>query len=87
MQNGPAEVTIIGVAGRDDADAMAAFVEDHGVSDIVHISDEELIIWRELGITSQPAWAYVNDDGTVEVEQGALGEEGILAKMNELAAA
>ncbi len=66
---------------------MAEFIEANGVDDIVHISDEDLEIWRELGVTSQPAWAYINDDGTVEVEIGALGEEGILAKMSELAAA
>ena len=66
---------------------MAEFVERFGVEGIDHVSDEDLLIWQELGITGQPSWAYINDDGTVEVERGSLGEEGIIAKMNELAAA
>ena len=36
-------------------------------------------VWEAFGVTSQPAWAFVNDDGTIEVHKGSLGE----ARLNE----
>ncbi len=34
----------------------------------------------------QPAWAFIDDDGTVEVVNGALGEEAIRERAAALAA-
>ena len=84
--SGPDSVRIVGVGARDDLTELQEFVAKYKVGDIDHIADEDAQIWRELGVTSQPAWAFVNDDGTVEVQIGALGEEALLAKMEMLAA-
>lgn len=41
-------------------------------------------MWDSFGIVSQPAWAFVNDDGTVETNAGALGESALLERIAEL---
>jgi len=43
-------------------------------------------VWREFGIRSQPAFAFMNDDGTVEAHQGKLGVEGLSERINALIA-
>jgi hypothetical protein len=44
-------------------------------------------IWREFRVTSQPAFVFINNDGTVESRIGAMGLEGLTARINELIAA
>ncbi len=78
------DVTIIGVAGRDDVATMQEWVIDREVGGFDHIADPDLKVWREYGITSQPAFAFINDDGTVESRIGAMGLEGLTARINEL---
>jgi len=49
-----------------------------------HIADSDIEVWREFGITSQPAFAFLNDDGTVEVHKGALGLDTLTERVNTL---
>ncbi len=79
------DVEIIGVAGRDDPDAMAGFVADYEL-DITNVSDESGDIWSRFGITSQPSWVFFNDDGTYETLFGALGAEGLESAIDDLVA-
>lgn len=77
------EVTFIGVAGRDDPQPMVDFVTDLGVDDFQHAVDTDGAIWQSFGVVSQPAWAFIHDDGRVTTQLGSLGEEG-LARQVEL---
>jgi len=70
-------VTLIGVAALDDNSAMRAFVTGTGLTDMVHIDDSDLEVWMRFGITGQPAWVLVDDDGTTEIRRGAYGEAGL----------
>ena len=36
-----------------------------------------VVIWERYGVVSQPAFAFINDDGTVETNIGAMGLEGL----------
>ena len=65
------------MASRDDADAIAGFVDNFDVGGFEHIIDEEGVIWERYGVTSQPAFTFINDDGTVETRGGAMGVEGL----------
>jgi len=80
------EVTFIGVAGRDDADAMSSFVSDYGVDRFPHIADFDLELWRFFGITSQPAFVFINDDGSATGRLGALGVERLTERVETLIA-
>ena len=68
-------VTFVGVPGHDSDDAHEAFVEEHGLDEITHVVDEDGSLWARFGITYQPAWVFVDDDGTSQVVAGGLYDE------------
>lgn len=66
---------------------MADFVERHGVGTFTHVVDPEGApdsIWERFGIVTQPAWVFVNDDGSTKTLVGPLGESGLNAEIDEL---
>ena len=65
------------MASRDDVDAIRGFVDSYQVDGFEHIIDEGGVIWERYGVFSQPAFAFINDDGTVETKIGAMGLEGL----------
>ena len=81
------QVNIIGVAGRDDLRDMEEFVSNTGVSGFDHIADEDTEIWQAYGVTSQPAFVFINDDGTTETLISSLGVDGLTERVEALAAA
>jgi thiol-disulfide isomerase/thioredoxin len=82
----PDSVTMIGVAGLSDAEQAKVFVEDHGVGGFQHVYDTDGSIWELFGVTGQPAFAYVDDDGTFTVQTGGIGKWDVLHNAQELAA-
>ncbi len=68
-------VSIIGVPGHDSDDAHAAFVAEHGLDDLVHAIDDDGSLWARYGISYQPAWVFINQDGEVTVHAGGLYDE------------
>ena len=80
------QVEIIGIAGRDELPAIQAFVTDLDVGAVTHVVDEELGIWRAYGVSSQPACAFLNDDGTFDVRGGSLGVDGLSERIETLLA-
>ena len=34
-------------------------------------------MWGRYQVTSQPAFVFINDDGTVETRMGAMGLDGL----------
>lgn len=82
----PDGVEFYGVAGRDTVEASQTFIDSHGLDAMDHVFDEDGSIWAGFGVTYQPAFALVNDDGTVEIVSGALGTDGIIEAAEELAA-
>ena len=55
---------IIGVASRDTIEQIEAFVADTGVDTFPHAADIDGDVWEFYGIGSQPAFVFINDDGT-----------------------
>jgi hypothetical protein len=51
------------------------------------VVDHDGSIWSSFGVSAQPAFAFVDDDGTVEVFVGSLGETGLTERMQALAEA
>ena len=80
------EVNVVGVASRDDLSPMRQFVTNMGVDAFPHIADISGEIWEEFGISGQPAFAFINDDGAVEIVIGAIGEDELVKRMTALVA-
>lgn len=74
------------MAGRAEADEFVSFVAERGVSSFEHIADGDGSVWAEFGVRSQPAFVFINDDGTVENHQGRLGLESLTDRVNSLIA-
>ena len=69
------EIQIVGVGGSGSAEEMAVFVEETGVSGFAHIADVNNEIWRRYDIFSQPTFAFIDDDGSIEISgRGGSGE-------------
>ncbi len=81
------QVTFLGLPSRsEDVQSMVDFVDETGVGGFEHLIDADGLIWEELGVTDQPAFAFVNDDGTVDVHVGALGGEELTSRLEALIA-
>ena len=82
-----ADVEIIGVAGRGEVAEMEDFVSETGTGGLTHVVDEDGSIWSSYEVIAQPAYAFIDDDGSVEVSVGALGEDALVERMTALAEA
>lgn len=69
------QVTFVGMAGHDTDEAHRSFVEEHGLGDMLHVVDEDGSLWSHYGISYQPAWVFIAEDGTTEVVAGGLYDD------------
>ena len=76
------EVVLLGVPGRGETPEMADFVDSTGTGALTHLVDADGGLWRTYGVISQPAFALIGVDGTVEVVQGSLGADGLRAAVD-----
>jgi thiol-disulfide isomerase/thioredoxin len=77
------KVTFVGVAAQDQVPAMRQFVEQYGV-DFTHVADVEAAVWRRFGVTYQPAYAFVDSSGQIEVVKKQLGGDELAARVAAL---
>ncbi|MGQ0631574.1 MAG: redoxin domain-containing protein [Sporichthyaceae bacterium] len=80
-------VSFVGVGGLGPVGDMTSFIEQYGVGAFPHLNDADGEIWKGFGVTRQPAHAFINDDGTVEIVRGELSQAELEAKVAELATA
>lgn len=80
-------IEVIGVAGRGDIDAIQQFVDQTNTGELAHLIDEDGSIWTDFGVAAQPAFAFVDAGGEVDVFVGTLGRAGLTERMQALAAA
>ena len=77
---------MVGVAGRAELDAIQGFIDARGVAEFPHIADESGDVWAAFDISSQPAFVFIDDDGTVFNTTGSLGDNGIAEQLEALIA-
>jgi len=53
---------------------------------ISHVFADPGALWAEHGVLSQPTTIFVAADGTEEYHTGGLGPQGLLEKVEQLAA-
>ena len=76
-------VTFLGVAAQDQVPAMQRFVDEYDV-DFTHLADVDAAVWRRFGVTYQPAYAFVDSSGRVEVVKNQLGEDELVGRIAAL---
>ena len=80
------QARIVGVASRDSIEQMEAFLADTGVDTFPHAADIDGDVWEFYGIGSQPAFVFINDDGTFDTRLGSLDEDGLTERVEQLLA-
>ncbi|GIG54057.1 redoxin family protein [Demequina activiva] len=82
----PEGVELVGIAGRiTDENEVGEFLDFTGTGDATHVLDEDGTLWADFGVALQPAFLFVNDDGTYEKGGAGLTTEDILAQAERLA--
>lgn len=74
----------IGIAGQDSDEAIAQFVDDFDLDGFEHIADGRGEIWNAFGVSAQPAYVFINDDGTIARQVGALDNEQFIDALTQL---
>jgi len=80
-------VTFVGVAAQDQLPAMKEFVSKYKMDSFTHLADLDASVWRRFGVTTQPAFAFISADGSVDVVKGTLSEQDLAARVGTLASA
>ncbi len=79
---------IIGVPNPSEGtdEAKNDFIEQMSTQ-VSHVLDDPGGLWSEYDVLSQPTMVFVAADGSIERSTGALGPQGLLARVEELAGA
>ena len=56
---------------------MEEFVARHGLEGTPQAVDEDGTLWARYGVSYQPAWVFIDEDGDVEVHAGGLYGDAI----------
>lgn len=78
------DVTFVGVAGKGATDEMKKFVGTHDLGDFTHTVDADGSLWSRFGVTAQPALAFVDKTGKVDVVPGTMSEQDLNARVGKL---
>lgn len=77
-------VTMLGVPGRGEVDAMRAFVSETGTGAFTHVADTDGALWNRFGVVTQPAFVFVDRSGVAETVVGPLGADDLRAAVDKL---
>ena len=73
-------VDVVGVAALGSIDEMKTFVSDTGIENFTQLADPDAKVWGVFGVASQPAFAFISADGSIEIIQGSIDEKEILER-------
>lgn len=65
---------------------MQGFIDTFSIEFPQAVS-EDGSLWARFGVPYQPAWVFVNDDGSAQVVQGAISEQDLTGILDQLIAA
>lgn len=77
-------VDVVGVAALGSIDEMNTFVSDTGIGNFTQLADPDAQVWGVFGVASQPAFAFISADGSIEIVQGSIDEKEILERAASL---
>lgn len=79
------KVTFLGVAAQDKVPAMQQFVQKYNLQSFQHIADEDSAVWKRFGVTAQPAYAFIDASGKVDIVTSQLSEQDLKQRLSKLA--
>ncbi|OBI49740.1 thiol:disulfide interchange protein [Mycobacterium kyorinense] len=77
-------VTFVGVAARAEESAMREFVDKYHVDGFTQLADTKSAVWTKFGVTQQPAYAFVQPDGSIDVVKGTMTESQLSERVSAL---
>ena len=77
-------VTVLGVAWAGDSGSYTDFVARHGLT-FPQIDDTAAEVFTRFGVPGQPAWVFIDGEGTVTRRLGAMSDEDLAATLDTLA--
>jgi len=78
------QVTVLGVPGRGEVDAMRAFVSETGTGAFTHVVDSDGSLWTRFGVVSQPSFVFVDGSGAATSFAGSLDADDLRAELSDL---
>ena len=65
---------------------MREFVETYPVSGFTHLADTDGSVWARFGVTYQPAYAFIDPSGDIDVVKASLSEADLSERVRALLA-
>jgi hypothetical protein len=75
------------IEGKDFAVTMKDFVSKYKMGSFTHLADVDASVWQRFNVTSQPAFAFIATDGSVQVVKGTPSDQDLAQRVGTLAAA
>lgn len=77
------KVHIIGVAWNGSDQSMQDFISKHQIT-FANIKDNDGLIFAQFEVPYQPAWVFIQQNGTSETIVGAMDEATLTVMLNKL---
>lgn len=77
-------IAFVGVAALDQVPAMQGFVQRYDLKSFQHIADTDTVVWKRFGVTAQPAYAFIDANGKVDVVTSQLSEQDLRQRLSKL---
>ena len=77
------KVRVIGVAWNGSEESMQEFVTKHQLT-FVNIKDNDGLVFAQFDVAYQPAWVFIQQDGTSESILGAMDEATLIQMLEKL---
>ena len=77
------KVRVIGVAWNGSEESMQEFVIKHQLT-FANIKDNDGLVFAQFDVAYQPAWVFIQQDGTSESILGAMDEVTLTEMLEKL---
>ncbi|MDP4706182.1 MAG: hypothetical protein NWR75_06535, partial [Ilumatobacteraceae bacterium] len=77
------KVRIVGVAWNGTDDSYLEFIDRHSLT-FNSLDDTSALIFSEYEIPSQPAWAFMKQDGALETRLGVIPQDELVNLLEAL---
>ena len=77
------KVNIIGVAWNGSDKSMQEFITKHQLT-FPNIKDNDGVIFAQFKVPYQPAWVFIQQNGTSQTDVGAKDEVSLSAMLSKL---
>jgi peroxiredoxin len=77
------KVQIIGVAWNGTEQTMQDFMDKHQIT-FANIKDNDGLVFAQFDVAYQPAWVFIQQDGTSETNLGAMDEVTLTSMLEKL---